>query len=222
MIRLARIPTPTIGIALAVSSSAGQRAVFRRACSALPSKWHATKQARAHGRQPTDAVAGMGAVLGLVPFGRIALAHKFLPALQARLRRIFACGVGALSRFAPSALAVCGSVRRGVRERDGSISRLLDHAGPAAIFRRIRAVIVDAVDGITRWAFSHVGNEIGEGAPPLANRDSATAVMFPARLFRVHASLPHRRPHDIQRMPSVVSKRESMRNCAHFIMVNDL
>lgn len=59
-----------------------------------------------------------------------------------------------------------------------SIPCLLARRRPAAILRRVRAVIVDAINRVARrWAWSHIGEEVLKAAEPSrADRDTSAAV----------------------------------------------
>src|SRR3990167_8248997 len=56
---------------------------------------------------------------------------------------------------------------------------LFFHRGPLAVARRISQVVILALDCMLwGWFFSHVTQEVFKLTPRLANRDSATAVVF--------------------------------------------
>jgi len=78
-----------------------------------------------------------------------------------------------------------------------SIIRLLFCSRPAAISRRVVAIIVDAVDGIAGFFRPHVGEEIFEFKPAFANFDPASAVSVVAANIRVGAALDHASPRSI-------------------------
>ena len=76
-----------------------------------------------------------------------------------------------------------------------SIARLLDRSRPAAITGFIVAGIIDTIDRVVRCGrLAHVGEEIHEVSPVVANLDPAAAPVSPPRIVRVGASLDHRCP----------------------------
>lgn len=79
----------------------------------------------------------------------------------------------------------------------GGLNRL---RGPAAIFRRVWAVVVLAFQGFSLWAFSHVSQEGFERVlPPLAYCDSPTSIPLVIRGLRLEATTPHRSPRSVLR-----------------------
>jgi hypothetical protein len=65
---------------------------------------------------------------------------------------------------------------------------------------------VDAVDGFAFGPLSHVSEKVREATPPLAGRDSTSAVMAPARRVRVGRSVEHRSPCDVGVRGSAVTR----------------
>lgn len=77
----------------------------------------------------------------------------------------------------------------------GSIATLLSRSGPAAILRRVMAVIINAVKlMLGRCATSHVGKEIVEGHPAITDRDAATTIPGILGTFRIKAAGFHGAP----------------------------
>lgn len=62
---------------------------------------------------------------------------------------------------------------------DTSICTLLLRRSPLTIFRGVWPIIVLTVKTHTFWTFAHIGVEILEGVPPLADDDSAFSVATP-------------------------------------------
>lgn len=84
--------------------------------------------------------------------------------------------------------------------------------GPAAILRRVGAVVVDSIQGVlSRWARSHVAKELTEVVSPLiAHRDATATVAREVRHLRVVATVSHRAP-DPKLWPHVsVNLREAV------------
>lgn len=78
------------------------------------------------------------------------------------------------------------------------IALLFTTGRPAAIIRTISAVVIDAFDGMAKWTLAHIGQEIIEVFPPLANRDSAAAVIVESAVVWIRAALPHVAPNIIE------------------------
>ncbi len=75
------------------------------------------------------------------------------------------------------------------------VIRLFGTARPAAVFRRIRSVVISALDGVSRWARTHVDQERGEVLrPSFTNRDTATAIVGISRMSCAGATRPHCHP----------------------------
>ena len=74
--------------------------------------------------------------------------------------------------------------------RGASVLRLLHARGPAAIGRRIGAIVVDAIQGIARGPGTHVSEERRVVVQPAsAHRDTAAAVKAIRLMGRIQASL---------------------------------
>lgn len=84
-----------------------------------------------------------------------------------------------------------------------SVVGLLKSCRPSAIFRRISALIVDAVDCVLRrWFSPHVLKKIGESlrtSPAAAYGDTSTAVVFPVDRCRIATSVVNGSPYSILR-----------------------
>ena len=81
------------------------------------------------------------------------------------------------------------------------ISRLSCWRSPLTVLGFIVSFVVFAIDCVhPSWFFPHVGKEVlKRGQPPLANRDSASAVFFKCWIIFVRTSLNHFRPRLILR-----------------------
>src|SRR5688572_12784385 len=95
---------------------------------------------------------------------------------------LFQCGI------------VCAPERRLPFAARASVVGLLDRSGPAAVARFIVTIVVDTVNRRPRRTFTHVLDEHGEVAPPLADRDAATAVLSELRVTRPLTPSAHVRP----------------------------
>lgn len=74
------------------------------------------------------------------------------------------------------------------------VGSLLSDRGPSAIFWRIGAVIIDAIQTRPLWALTHVCEKILEFEPAFTNCNSATAVIFVSRLPGIEAAGFHSSP----------------------------
>ncbi len=100
----------------------------------------------------------------------------------------------------------------------GSVSLLGGWCRPSTILRRIRAVIVDAVQLMNRrWAQAHIGEERIESSPAIAYGDASTAIARIARRVRVQASCLHGSPNSVLRI-----QRVAMSEPVAFSKVTDL
>jgi len=81
-------------------------------------------------------------------------------------------------------------------DRLSTIAPLLGPCGPLAIRWFVPSVVVDSFQRMTRRrSISHVFQEpLRRLAPARANRDSTTAVILPARMIWIGATLDHRSP----------------------------
>ena len=75
--------------------------------------------------------------------------------------------------------------------------------GPSAILRRVRTVVVDAVNRVLqRRSRSHVGVERGVVVPALADGNASAAVARIFVMLGIQASLPHRQPRRVFNTPA--------------------
>ncbi len=79
----------------------------------------------------------------------------------------------------------------------GGVAALDFLASPTAVGGLVVPVIVDAVQRSVRRALAHVGKKIVEQLPRLAKGYAFSAVMLPAIVFRVGASLDHGGPRTV-------------------------
>lgn len=76
-----------------------------------------------------------------------------------------------------------------------AVSGLLATCGPAAVLGAVRTIIVDPFDAVVRrWASAHVGAEVLERLPALADDDPALTVVPIRPVVRVGAALKHAQP----------------------------
>jgi len=79
------------------------------------------------------------------------------------------------------------------------VSFLRNLCGPFAVFRAIRAIVVDALKRVADRLFPHVFKEAAKrGLPPLANSYASSPIMFVVYVVRIVAPLFHLRPSAIQ------------------------
>lgn len=89
-----------------------------------------------------------------------------------------------------------------------SIQHLLVLRGPAAILRRVRPIIVDALNAVQIASASIVGRiarlrthisveRLERLQPAVTDRDAATSVVFPVARVWVSAALLHALPHSV-------------------------
>jgi hypothetical protein len=79
-----------------------------------------------------------------------------------------------------------------------TVFRLFFWRRPFAIFRGIRAVVVDTVNCFSRRNLFHIIKKIWERFPSFANCDSASSVVFKFGAIGVLASFPHSYPNSIK------------------------
>lgn len=75
-----------------------------------------------------------------------------------------------------------------------SVSGLLKWGCPFAVFRAVWAIVVNAFNAVSRWAFGlwpHVGKKIFKRFPPVANRNSSSAVIWVRYRIFAKAPFPH-------------------------------
>lgn len=74
----------------------------------------------------------------------------------------------------------------------GAVVGLVFLRRPAAIFLRVRAIAVNAVNGMARWRFAHILKEGSKAIQPtVAYLDASATVLLPADVIRVGASSNH-------------------------------
>ena len=106
--------------------------------------------------------------------------------------------VGVLRRELVTAFAMC------FQYSSGSIVRLLEPRRPAAILRRVRAVVVDTIKGIIRrGSRAHIGEKRFEtDQPARAYPDATPSVTMPLGVRRIFAAIKHMSPRRIFRATS--------------------
>lgn len=83
------------------------------------------------------------------------------------------------------------------------IAALLRGGRPAAVARAVAATVVDAVKRVlSRRALAHVGQEVLEHTPTLADSNASAAVVVPVGIVGVRAALPHSDPRNVSGRPS--------------------
>jgi len=88
-----------------------------------------------------------------------------------------------------------GCTRLPCRLRGAPICRLLLRSGPPTVAGLVVAVAVDAVNGVARPRLrAHVGVEVFEGRPSVADRDSSGAVVLVAHMRGLGATAMHLGP----------------------------
>lgn len=87
-----------------------------------------------------------------------------------------------------------------LHERVSAVSNLLCISGPAAIFGRVRTIVVDAVDAVFRSrSLSHICEEVGKVIPSLANSDSSPAVLWVGAVIDIPAPTVNSEPDFMRR-----------------------
>src|SRR3990172_5007551 len=83
-----------------------------------------------------------------------------------------------------------------VSDEDGSsgVSGLGFSGCPVAVSGRVMPVVVTSLDGCSWWRLSHVGEEVLEGLPALADDDAASAVFSPVLVLAAPATVEHSLP----------------------------
>jgi hypothetical protein len=71
------------------------------------------------------------------------------------------------------------------------ISTLLSTCRPSAVVRRIRAIVVDAVQAISDRARTHICKKIKERSPAIYDGNSSSAIVIKAIVVRISAALDH-------------------------------
>jgi hypothetical protein len=83
-----------------------------------------------------------------------------------------------------------------------SISSLNRFGCPATILRTVISIVVDAIQRMSRWPFSHVREKISKGVPTLAYGDSSGSVVLPRICRWICASGKHCIPDTINWRPA--------------------
>ena len=74
------------------------------------------------------------------------------------------------------------------------VSGLLGSGRPATITWLISLIVVDTVEAESGWTFMHILQEIFKFAPPLADGDAATPIIFIGRMSLTAAPVKHTHP----------------------------
>lgn len=90
------------------------------------------------------------------------------------------------------------------------IALLLALCRPFAIAWFVISVIVDALNGVLRWALSHIGNKAFKGQPSIANGNPASAVILPRYVRWIVAPAENSSPNIVERV---------VRWGAHFLLL---
>jgi hypothetical protein len=78
-----------------------------------------------------------------------------------------------------------------------AITSLFGTRCPAAIARLVIPVIVDTIKRQIAWRVAHIGVEVGERQPALADCDAATAIVYVPLMLGVRAAHAHLGPNVI-------------------------
>ena len=77
------------------------------------------------------------------------------------------------------------------------ISSLFYRSSPATISRLVVAVVVDTINALSGWSFSHIGKKVFKFVPSLANCNSTASVVLPVGRVGVGASAPNVLPSSV-------------------------
>jgi hypothetical protein len=72
---------------------------------------------------------------------------------------------------------------------------------PPAVVGGVGTIIVNAIKCHSRRSWRHIGIETGKIQPALTNRNATTAIIEESGIPWIPASIEHRRPYPIERMP---------------------
>jgi hypothetical protein len=76
-----------------------------------------------------------------------------------------------------------------------SVALLFTSCGPTAIFRAIRAIVVNSVNRVVfTWLFPHIGKKVLKFLPSFANINPSASVVVKKLVFRVAAPASHTTP----------------------------
>ena len=84
-----------------------------------------------------------------------------------------------------------------MRKSDTAVSLLLFVSGPAAIFRRVVAVVIYAVKSFVFGAFTHIRKEIAKVFPSSTNAYAASTVVPKVFVLWISSTLKHCMPTDV-------------------------
>lgn len=79
------------------------------------------------------------------------------------------------------------------------VASLFGHRDPLAIHGFVISVVVDAIKRATKWALTHIGNEVSKVRPSFANAYAASAVERVILRARIATSLEHSGPYRVLR-----------------------
>lgn len=105
------------------------------------------------------------------------------------------------------------------------VSSLLFHRCPTAIARFVVAVVVLAFNSHPSWTLTHVGKEVSEVSPSLADGDSPAAVMFERFAVWIAAPLNHRVPGHVHaglRHPVLLAVAATTLDCPKVLLVHSV
>lgn len=202
--------------ALSIPGTATQRAETRAGYALFWMKCHTTVSADAIWSSHGGTVARSRAILGLMPFGGVALTMRIgLLALLANLRWAFTERVGSNSTLPFELQAQCLRCWRVGRVIRTAICSLFCARGPSAITRFVMAVVIDSIERQSLWAWSHVIKEVRKRCLPfIAYGDASTSVACIRLVGNSAAPLLHRSPYVVERMFWQMSARQSV-DCFH-------
>jgi hypothetical protein len=81
-----------------------------------------------------------------------------------------------------------------------TIAGVFLHRDPANIFRRVRPIVINAMQLVVRWTRRHVSDEVLECQPTFANKNPAPAIARIVLGVRVVASRHHAVPNRVKAM----------------------
>lgn len=123
-------------------------------------------------------------------FVSVGFSRECLVRLPAEAEPLSDCSNGNPMGFGPLGQALGLPVYRDVSVL-GCVSGLFGSSGPSAIVRRVSAIVVDALDGLTGWALAHVGQKSFKVKPFVADANAPGPVSVKALAFGVAASINH-------------------------------
>jgi len=84
--------------------------------------------------------------------------------------------------------------------RTRTIANILGWAGPTTVFRRVVAIVIDAINRIIpKRGIANIGNKVfGRFKPTLANSYPAPSVVFPSCMLWIGAALNHIAPNAVK------------------------